>query len=226
MTRPWETLDRVDTPEGPLVLLRRGARELMITIDGRVLMNGVANRSELALAELACAPLHDNPAPAVLIGGLGLGFTLRAALNALPASARVTVAELNETVVRWCRGPAADLTAHAVDDPRVRVELGDVAAMIARTAKAPPSRNRFDAILLDLYEGPHEATQRRDDPFYGPTALGRTRAALTPDGIFAVWSEERDAAFEKRLVTAGFQVERKRAGRGGRRHVIYLARPR
>lgn len=223
MTRPWQTLETVDTAEGPLTLSRRGERELLITIDGRVLMNGVANRSELALADLACAELARTarPTPRVLVGGLGLGFTLRATLDALPADARVTVVELNDVVVRWCRGPAAVLTDDALQDPRVTVQIADVSGVIAAAAR---DHAVYDAILLDLYEGPHEATQHRRDPFYGAAALRTTRAALAGGGIFAVWSEEPDRAFEKRLDKAGFQTDRRRAGKGGRRHVIYLAR--
>jgi len=223
MTRPWQTLETVDTAEGPLTLSRRGEREFLITVDGRVLMNGAANRSELALADLACADLARTArtAPRVLVGGLGLGFTLRAALDALPAEARITAVELNEVVVRWCRGPAAVATDDALQDPRVTVQIGDVSGVIAAAARG---RAVYDAILLDLYEGPHEATQHRRDPFYGAEALRTTRAALSKDGVFAVWSEEPDRAFEKRLETAGFQTERRRAGKGGRRHVIYLAR--
>lgn len=225
MTRPWKTLETVATDDGPLSLSQRGPREFLITIDGRVLMNGVANRSEVALAELACAALEApsrRPAPRVLVGGLGLGFTLRAALDALPADARITVAELNEVVVRWCRGPLAELTERALEDPRVAVEVADVARLIADAARGP--RASYDAIILDLYEGPHEATQRRGDPFYGAKALATTRAALRAGGIFAVWSEEPDTPFEKRLDKAGFRTARRRAGKGGRRHVIYLAR--
>ncbi len=220
MTRPWINLETVDTAEGPLALLRRGEREFLITIDGRVLMNGVANRSELALAELACGALK-HPAPQVLVGGLGLGFTLRAALDALGPDARITVAELNEVVVRWCAEPAAPATDHALGDPRVNVRVADVAKVIAAAAR---DRAKYDAIILDLYEGPHEATQRHNDPFYGARALQATRSALAAGGVFAVWSEEPDKPFEKRLTQAGFRTDRHRAGKGGRRHVIYLAR--
>jgi spermidine synthase len=223
MTRPWKNLETVDTAEGPLVLSRRGEREFLITIDGRVLMNGVANRSELALAELACEhpALVARPTPRVLVGGLGLGFTLRAALDALPAGAQITVAELNEVVVRWCQGVVGAATDRALEDPRVTVQIADVARVIATAAQ---QRKVYDAIILDLYEGPHEATQRYSDPFYGAKALGNTRAALSKGGIFAVWSEEPDKAFEGRLAKAGFQTDRRRAGKGGRRHVIYLAK--
>jgi spermidine synthase len=157
----------------------------------------------------------------VLVGGLGLGFTLRAALDALPTDARVTVAELNEVVVRWCRGPLAVLTDHALEDPRVAVQVADVARVIATAAR---EHRVYDAILLDLYEGPHEATQGKNDPYYGAAALRTTRAALSGGGILAVWSEEPDKPFEKNLAQVGFQTDRRRAGKGGRRHVIYLAR--
>ncbi len=221
MTRPWETVETVDTHEGAMTLLRRGERELLITIDGRVLMNGVASRSEIRLAELACAALAAHPTPRILLGGLGLGITLKAALECLGPGARITVAELNHAVVRWCRGPAADLNGSALSDPRVEVRVADVADLILAAAS---SHARLDAIVLDLYEGPHEATQGRDDPFYGPEALLRAREALAPGGVLAVWSEEPDRAFERRLDRAGFRTERRRAGKGGRRHAIYLAR--
>jgi len=214
----WQTLDKVQTPEGTLELRQRGNGDFLIVIAGRVLMTSVTRRSEEALAALACAQLAGRPAPRVLIGGLGMGFTLRAALDALPAAARVVVAELNPEVVSWCSGPLATLTASAVQDRRVTVEMGDVAATIAAA-----SPGAYDAILLDLYEGPHAATQRPDDPFYGAAALARTRAALSRRGVFAVWSEDADLPFARRLSTAGFTVSRHRVGQGGRAHFVYLA---
>jgi spermidine synthase len=147
-----------------------------------------------------------------------MGFTLRATLDAVPASAQVVVAELNADVLAWCQGPLAPSTANAVGDPRVRVELGDVSKVIAG---AKPGG--YDAIILDLYEGPNAATQRADDPFYSAAALERTRAALAPGGVLAVWSEDADAAFERRM-GAGFTVTVHRIGGGGRRHVVYLGR--
>jgi spermidine synthase len=233
MTRVWQTVDRADTPEGTLELRRRGdpddpeSSEYVITVGGRVLMNGGAHRSEDALAELACRPLAGrvNPPPRVLLGGLGMGYTLRAALDVLPASARVRVAEIDPTIVRWCRGPGgplATVTGHAADDPRVTIDIADVAVVLARAARSP--EERYDAIVLDLYEGPREAHGGKDDPLWGNVALRTTRAALAPGGILAVWSEDPDAAFEKRLAAAGFQVERRRPGKGGPRHVVYLAR--
>ena len=221
MTRPWETLDRFDSDEGELELRRRGAREFLITARGRVLMNSAASRSETALAESACAELRGRPAPRVLIGGLGMGCTLRAALDALPAGATVIVAELHETMVRWCRGPLAELTERAVDDPRVELRIGDVAREIG--AAAAPSATRYDAVLLDLYEGPHPASQPRSHPHYGAAALARAHAALRPGGILAIWSEDPDPRFERALRRARFAVRLERPGRGGRRHAVYLA---
>lgn len=218
MTRPWETLDSVATAEGRLELRRRGERELVITVGGRVLMNSALHLTEAAVAQLACRRIAGREAPRVLIGGLGMGYTLRAALDALPRKGRAVVAEIEPAVVRWCRGPLAALTGDALGDPRVTVRMADVAAVIA---EAGP----FDAIVLDLYEGPRQATQAREDPFYGPRALERTRAALAPGGVFAVWSEDADPAFTKRLRAAGFAVETVRPGKGGPRHTVYLASP-
>jgi len=226
MARPWTTLERVTTQEGPLELRRRGDDEFLITVAGRVLMASAAHRSEAFLASAACSRLTARPRPRVLIGGLGMGYTLRAALDSLPAAARVTVAELTPKVLDWCRGPLAALTAGAVDDPRVRVEIADVADLIAVAAAkgtAKAGGEPWDAILLDLYEGPREASDELGAPFYGRRALETTRAALAPGGVFAVWSEDPDAAFEKRLAATGFRVERRRPRSGGPRHVVYLA---
>jgi len=219
MTRPWETLDAVETPEGRLELRRRGEADFVITVGGRVLMNSALHLTEAAVAAMTCKRIADRERPRVLIGGLGMGYTLRAALDALPRMARVIVAEIEPAIVRWCRGPLAGLTDGAVDDRRVSVEMADVATVIGGAAKT----GLFDAVILDLYEGPRDATQARDDPFYGPRALERTRAALAPGGVFAVWSEDADPAFARRLRSAGFTVETLRPGKGGPRHVVYLA---
>jgi len=221
VTRAWQTLDALHTEAGQLELRRRGADEFLILLEGRVLMNSAASRSEVALARIACAEIAGRAAPRVLIGGLGMGCTLRAALDALPAAACVVVAELHAAVLRWCQGPLAGLTQHAVDDPRVELRTGDVASAIREAAA--PGAIRLDAVLLDLYEGPHPASQPRDHPHYGAAALARTRAALRPDGILAIWSEDPDPAFERDLGRAGFAVRRERPGRGGRRHVVYVA---
>ena len=221
MAQPWQTIDRVDTADGVLELRRRGERDFLIVINGRVLMNSSANRSEIALGESACRAVVARERPSVLIGGLGMGLTLRAALGSLPSTAEVVVAELNPVVVQWCRGPLAGLTGSAVDDPRVTVVIEDVSSVIARAAKS--GAERFDAIIIDLYEGPGSSTYSRNDPFYGSNALKATASALSTGGVFAVWGENSDTAFEKRLAAAGFSVERQRPGRGGLRHVVYLA---
>lgn len=216
---PWNTLATVATAEGTLELRRRGDGVFLIVIAGRVLMTSNDRRSEQALATLACRALAA-PRPRVLIGGLGMGYTVRAALDALPAAAELVVAELTPEIEAWCRGPLAPLTGAALDDPRVRVVIDDVARAIAR---APAGH--YHAILLDLYEGPHAATQRTDDPFYSRAALAASRAALAAGGVLAVWSEDPDDAFARRLATAGFEVEVHRLGKP-RRHVVYLARKR
>ena len=214
MAQPWRTLATVPTDEGALELRQRGERDFLIVIAGRVLMTSAARRSEEALATLAAAALA-RPAGRVLVGGLGMGYTLRAALDAFPA-ARVTVAELTPAVVDWCQGPLAPLTAGAATDPRVDVVVDDVARVIGR------GRATYDAIVLDLYEGPNPATQGRDDPFYGAGALARSHAALRPGGVLAIWAEDPDAGFPRRFGAAGFTVATHRAGKGGRAHIIYV----
>jgi spermidine synthase len=218
LAQPWQTIDSADTPDGVLELRKRGDRDFLILINNRVLMNSSASRSEVVLGKVACGNVASRLRPRVLIGGLGMGLTLRAALDSLPAAAEVVVAELNPVIVAWCRGPLAELTDSAVDDPRVVVEIKDVSAMIATSAT-----ERFDAIILDLYEGPHSRTDATHDPFYGTRALRNTAAALSGEGIFAVWGEASDAGFEKRLAAAGFTFDRRRPGRGGLRHVVYVA---
>jgi len=221
MAQPWQTIEKADTPDGVLELRQRGERDFLIVINNRVLMNSSANRSELFLGEEAAKTVATRPRPRVLVGGLGMGLTLRAALDALPQSAEVVVAELNPVVVQWCRGPLADLTSAAVQDRRVTVVIDDVTAVLSRAAQ--PGARKFDAIIIDLYEGPHAKTDGVNDPFYGSRALKKTVDALSPQGIFAVWGENSDAGFEKRLAAAGFSFDRQRPGRGGLRHVVYLA---
>ena len=218
MTRPWDTLDRVSTPRGELTLRRRGDRDFLIALDGRVIMTSAAHRSENLLAQAACAELAGKKRPRVLIAGLGMGFTLRAALDALPRGARVRVAELELAVVAWGRGPLAATSGRALEDPRVQVTVEDVRAALARAVGGADPR--YDAIALDLFEGPGGD----DDPVFGTEGLERLRGALAESGAFAVWSERGDARFERRLRKAGFAGERLSAGAGGLRHVVYVAR--
>jgi spermidine synthase len=221
MAIPWETIETISTGEGVLELRRRGERDFLITVGGRVLMNSGSHRTEDALGRLACEPIADRPAARVLVGGLGMGFTLRAVLDSLPNSAFVVVAELNPVVVDWCRGPLSGLTEGAAADRRVRIEVGDVTGLVAASARRR-GRKRFDAVVYDLYTGPYTRTHRKGDPLYGNRALASVRAALYPGGVFAVWGEDYDAGFAKRLEAAGFDTTVKRPGRGGPRHVIYL----
>ena len=221
MAQPWKVLESVATDEGILELRQRGERDFLITVNSLVLMNSSLHRSEVALGELACGHLKQQAGPRVLVGGLGMGFTLRAVLDNLPASASVVVAELNPVVLDWCRGPLAFLTGNAASDPRVTVEIADVADLIMRSAMA---KKGFDAIVLDLYRGPHAKSHKVEDPLYGSIAIELTRAALKPGGVFAVWGENYDQAFDKRLVAAGFSASSDRPGFGGLRHVVYLAR--
>jgi spermidine synthase len=222
MAQPWQTIERSVNGQDVLELRRRGDRDFLLLVNGRVLMNSSANRSEIALGEQACRMVAGRPGPRVLIGGLGMGFTLRAALDVLPPSSRVIVAELSPSVVDWCRGPLAGLTRCAVSDPRVQVETDDVAAVIiAATRKGA---ERYDAIIIDLFIGPGVDSDEHFDPYYGSHALSTTTHALSAGGVFAIWGENPDAAFEKRLAAAGFTFERLRPGRGGLRHVVYVAR--
>jgi len=220
MAQPWKILDRVPTDEGTLELRQRSEGDFLITLGGLVLMNSLAHLSEAALGRLACNHLKGQAATRVLVGGLGMGYTLRAVLDELPETGRVVVAELNPVVLGWCRGPLAGLTGCAACDPRVTVEITDVADIIKRGGKA----DGFDAIVLDLYKGPHARTHQRDDPLYGSRAIEATRAALKPGGVFAVWGESYDAGFDRRLCDAGFKVSTSRPGKGGLRHVVFLAK--
>jgi len=217
MTVSWQTLATVGTPEGPLELRRRGDDWLMM-IAGHVLMNSFSRSSEEELSKMAVAKL-DRPPQRVLVSGLGMGFTLRALLDAVPTTAKVVVAEINPVVVEWCRGPLGPATDHAVLDHRVNVRVRDVSQVIA---DAPAGG--FDLILLDLYVGPNSSTQAADDPFYGAGALARSHRALAPHGVLGVWSEDADAQFARRFSSARFSVTKHSIGRGGRRHIVYLGR--
>lgn len=218
MALPWKTLDRFTTEdEGVLELRQRGAGDYLITLGPQVLMNSKAQRSEIALGQLACDGLRNLPRPRVLVGGLGMAITLRAVLDALAASAQVVVAELNPKILEWCLGPLAELTGSATADPRVTVAIADAADLI-RQAPA----GDFDAVILDLYRGPHPKTHR-NDPIYGSRAIERTWAALKPGGTFAVWGENPDAGFEGRLAAARFTVKCERPGKGGYRHAVWIA---
>ena len=221
---PWIQLGSARVPGGGELRLKQRGTEFSIMLGTSELMNSRLSGSEEALARLACARLGGRSAPHLLIGGLGMGFTLRAALAELPGDARVTVAELVPEVVAWARGPMAGLFEGSLDDPRVVVRETDVADPI-RSGKGA-----YDAILLDVDNGPEGLSRKANDALYDHAGLAAARAALRPGGVLAVWSSAPDAGFTRRLAQAGFSVEetrvRARRGGGGARHVIWLATPR
>lgn len=221
---PWEHLDTTQIPGGgELRLMRRGA-ELSIMSGSVELMNSRLSGSEEALASLTCEPLAQGRAPRVLIGGLGMGFTLRAALAVLPPGAEVVVAELVPAVVAWARGPMAALFAGCLEDPRVRIRIADVAEAMGE------ARGAYDAILLDVDNGPGGLNREANDGLYSLAGLAKAQAALKPGGVLAVWSAVQDHGFLQRLRRSGYGVEEKHVRASGRkrgaRHVIWLARRR
>ena len=222
---PWQRLGTATVPgnAAPLTLHQRGA-EFVIRIGPIALMSSVAHGSEEALAELACESLVERPDARVLIGGLGMGFTLAAALQCLAPDARVVVAELVPAVVEWNRGPLAHLAGRPLEDPRVVVWEGDVGERIRA------ERAALDAILLDVDDGPDGLTRSANDRLYAEDGLRAAFGALRAGGTLGVWSVAPDAAFTRRLEWAGFvvgeRVVRARRTRGGR-HTLWLAkRPR
>lgn len=219
---PWVELDSADAPGGRdrLRLKQRGT-EFSIMLGSNELMNSRLSGSEEALATLACERIGPTPGARMLIGGLGMGFTLRAALDVLPADAKVEVAELVPAVVRWARGPMAGIFNGSLDDPRVTIHEDDVARLI-RSNEA-----RYDAILLDVDNGPDGLTIEANDALYAYAGLVAARAALKPKGVMSVWSSGPDPRFTARLKKSGFDVEEKRVrasrSKRGARHVIWLA---
>lgn len=216
---PWQHLDKTVMPGGgPLTLMQRGS-EFSIMSGTTELMNSRLSGSEEQLATLSAARLADRPTPKILIGGLGMGFTLRAALAVFPADSRIVVAELVPAVIAWARGPLAALHGTSLDDPRVALHEGDVALAIA--AGAP-----FDAILFDVDNGPDGLSRPANDRLYSATGLGKAKAALATGGHLAVWSAHQAPVFTKRLqqsglVTEEIPVRASKRGRGAR-HVIWF----
>lgn len=218
---PRELIGTALVPGGEELRLFRRGDDFMIVLDRNELMNSRMSGSEEALAAMTCERL-GKPAPHLLIGGYGMGFTLRTALAALGADARVTVAELVPEIIAWARGPMAALMAGCLDDPRVALVEEDVAAVIGN------ARSQYDAILLDVDNGPDGLTRNANDRLYSARGLDAARAALKPGGILAVWSAGPDQAFARRLVQAGFDTDevvvRARSNGKGPRHVIWFAR--
>lgn len=222
MTIPWVHLETGSVP-GESVALRLMQRgdEFSIVVGTAELMNNRERESERALATLACARLRDRPRAKVLIGGLGMGFTLRAALEELGPEARVVVAELVPAVMAWARGPLAHLFAGCLDDPRVELVENDVNRLI----QSGPAQ--YDAILLDVDNGPEGMMRRENDRLYDAWGLKRARYALRPGGILGVWAGRPDRKFKARLRRLGFAADevrvRANGGTSGPRHVLWIA---
>jgi spermidine synthase len=218
---PWETLGEATTPDGTRITLRRRGHEFLLLADGRSLMPSTMTGSEQALATVGCRHIRPTSVGSrVLIGGLGMGFTVRAALDVLPPDATIVVAELVPEVRTWNEQVLGHLAQHPLRDRRVEVEIGD-ALHVVRTAT-----EGFDAILLDVDNGPAEFAARGNDALYSEAGLYSIRRALRPGGVLAVWSAWEDRRFVRRLDAVGLvtTLERVRGhGRRGARHLIYRA---
>jgi spermidine synthase len=218
---PWVLLDEVAVPgDGCTLKLYQRAFEFSILIDNDELMNSRMHGSEDALAELVCRQIANREHARVLIGGLGMGFTLRAALDHLGSAAEVVVAELVPAVVKWNRTHLAELAGKPLEDPRVTIREADVGLVIREQATA------YDAILLDVDNGPDALTHEGNDQLYTSGGIEAAKNALKPGGILGVWSAEPDSSFAKRLRGSGFKVKEvtvRARGTKGRRHTVWLA---
>lgn len=218
-----EQLDTAQVPGGAELRLLRHDRDFMILIGNNELMSTRKWGSEEALAIESLQRLGHAPAPHMLIGGYGMGFTLRAALARLPKKGRVTVVELMPKIIEWARGPMAELAAGCLDDPRVTLRIGDVGPAIAA------SRAGYDAILLDVDNGPDGLVYEGNDGLYSRAGLAAAKTALRPDGVLAIWSAGPDPAFTRRLTKAGFTVDEirvaARSNGKGPKHTIWFATP-
>ena len=218
---PRQLIATARVPGGIELRLVRHGDDHMIMADNNELMSSRVGGSEEALAKMTCERLRDRATPHLLIGGYGMGFTLRATLGMLGPKARVTVAELVPEIIDWARGPMAALTAGCLDDPRVQLLSGDVATAITTAT------NRYDAILLDVDNGPSGLVRAANDGLYSVNGLTAAMKALKPGGILAIWSAASDAAFTKRLKHTGFAVDevtvRARSNGKGPRHTICFA---
>ncbi|MCW3796794.1 spermidine synthase [Sphingomonas sp. BN140010] len=219
---PRTLIASAQIPNGPEMRLYSRGGDHMILLEREELMSTRMSGSEEALATMTADRLGSRPGQRWLIGGYGMGFTLRAALARLPGNARVTVAELVPEIIDWARGPMAALTDGCLDDPRVTVALRDVTNEIAGGG--------WDAILLDVDNGPDALVRAQNQWLYEPGGLAVTRQALRPGGLLAIWSASSDARFSRTLASAGFRVEeevvRARANGKGPRHHIWFATPR
>ena len=217
-----EVLGQILTPDGTTLRLTRRDTEYIILASGRSLMSSRMHGSEEALAMLACERMRTLKQPCVLIGGLGMGFTLRAMLDLLPPDATVLVAEMVPDVVEWNYGPLGPLAGHPLKDKRVQIEIGDVAVRLRS------SHDKFDAVLLDVDNGPTAFTASDNAWLYDDRGIAATHTALKMNGVLAVWSARDDRRFENRLRYGKFAVQvervRGRLKNGGPRHTIFLGR--
>ena len=218
---PWSHLDTAQVPGGgKLRLMQRGA-EFSIRLDSNELMNSRLTATEQALATIACEKVRTRVQQKVLIGGLGMGFTLRAALVVLGQDSQIIVAELVPAVVAWARGPMATLFGDSLTDPRVRIRETDVSEMIRA------ARSEYDAILLDVDNGPEGITREANDRLYDLDGLTSAYMALRPGGVLAVWSSTPDTKFTARLNMTGFDVVenplRAKGPQGGAKHFVWTA---
>ena len=220
---PRETIATARIPGGEELCLVRHGADFMITVARNELMSTRMRGSEEALATMSCERIAGRAKPRLLIGGYGMGFTLRAALAALPLGASITLCELVPDIIDWARGPMREMTADCLEDPRVSLVLGDVAAVIAA------ARADFDAILLDVDNGPDGLVRDANNVLYGERGLRAAKAALRPGGVLAIWSAAKDEGFTRRLNRVGFAVDevavRARSNGKGARHVIWFAEP-
>ncbi|MBK6703970.1 MAG: spermidine synthase [Caulobacteraceae bacterium] len=220
--KPRELLATAQIPGGEELRLFKRDNDFIIALGGNELMSSRQSGSEEALALLTCERLQNAEAPHLLIGGYGMGFTLRAALANLGPQARFTVVELVPEIIEWARGPMADLAAGCLDDPRVNLIMRDVSRAIAAVER------QYDAILLDVDNGPDGLTRVDNEHIYSLLGLQEAKRALKPGGVLAIWSAAQNERFARRLKHAGYQVEEVmvRAGRGGKgaRHIIWFAR--
>ncbi|HZL40987.1 MAG TPA: spermidine synthase [Pseudolabrys sp.] len=217
----WSLLGTAKVPGGGELRLRRRGAEFAIMLDGNQLMSSRLSATEQALATIACERIRADKRPRILIGGLGMGFTLRAALTVLGSQAHIAVAELVPAVVAWARGPMAEMFGGCLADARVTIHEKDVGELI-RGARAP-----YDAILLDVDNGPEGLTRKANDSLYDQKGLRAAHAALRPGGVLAVWSSSPNSDFTARLRKTGFVVKeipiRAKGPRGGAQHFIWTA---
>ena len=222
--KAWELLGETSAPDGTDIRLTRRDDEYVILANGKPLMSSRLHGSEEALATLGCMETRAQESPRVLVGGLGMGFTLRAVLDVLPSTASVIVAELVPAVIQWNRDSLAALAGYPLRDPRVRIEVADVGMTLRQ------NHGRFDAILLDVDNGPAAFTVGVNAGLYDNSGVAAAYAALCPRGTLAVWSAWEDRKFEQRLRYHGFTVSvervRARLKKGGPRHTIFLAHKR